>query len=348
MGRLRREPPPERLALTGCMLLSLMLLVGAVTIGPGLVPPSAQVLPVLAGGLLLGRGAIRRLLALVALTLLADVIDLGLGGVRVGNIVVIGLTALVAYEFAGSREETGLSGLRGDVLLVELRTRLERQGELPALPAEWDGESVLRPAGGAPFAGDFVVSALTGGGGQLEIALVDVSGKGVEAGTRALMLSGALGGLLGAVPEEAFLTAANAYLCRQDWDEGFATAVHVVVDLVTGAFAVDSAGHPPVAAFSAGSGRWSLVECEGIALGLLPEARYGRRNGKLDSGDALLLYTDGLVEVPGRDLSVGIDKLIGEAERLVPRGFAGGGEVLINRVAATSTDDRGLVLLWRR
>ena len=61
----------------------------------------------------------------------------------------------------------------------------------------------------------------------------------------------------------------------------------------------------------------------------------------------MLLYTDGLVEVAGRDLAEGIDKLIGEAERLVPRGFAGGGEVLVNRVSAGSSDDRGLVLVWR-
>jgi hypothetical protein len=70
-------------------------------------------------------------------------------------------------------------------------------------------------------------------------------------------------------------------------------------------------------------------------------------SGVLRAGDALLLYTDGLVEVPGRDLAVGIDKLLGEAERLVPRGFDGGGEVLVKQVAPGSSDDRGLVLLWR-
>jgi serine phosphatase RsbU (regulator of sigma subunit) len=64
-------------------------------------------------------------------------------------------------------------------------------------------------------------------------------------------------------------------------------------------------------------------------------------------GDALVLYTDGLVEIPHRDLAVGIDKLLGEAERLVPRGFRGGADLLVRRVAGASSDDRGLVLLWR-
>jgi serine phosphatase RsbU (regulator of sigma subunit) len=148
------------------------------------------------------------------------------------------------------------------------------------------------------------------------------------------------------LPED-YLAAANAYLVGQDWEEGFATAVHLSIDLVTGAFGVASAGHPPAAHFDAGSGRWSLIEVNGPALGLVPGATFTRAQGLLRAGDALLLYTDGLVEVPGRDLSVGIDKLLGEAERLVPRGFAGGGEVLVNRVSAGSADDRGLVLVWR-
>ena len=41
---------------------------------------------------------------------------------------------------------------------------------------------------------------LSASGHRLEIALVDVSGKGTRAGTRSLLLSGALGGLLGADP----------------------------------------------------------------------------------------------------------------------------------------------------
>lgn len=344
---LRRDPPPAWVVAGSCSLLAVGIAVGGVVVGPMIVPPAAQVLPVLFGGLLLTRKAVWRLLALIFALMVWNAFVIGLDEVRPGVFATVAVTALLSLEFARSREETGLGGLRGDTVLVELRGRLEQQGRLPALPSPWRAEAVVKPAGGGPFAGDFVVSSLTDDGRRLEIALVDVSGKGVEAGTRALLLSGALGGLLGSVPSEDFLPAANAYLCRQEWEEGFATAVHVVLDLEDGRCTVESAGHPPVAVLDAGSGRWSLLEAHGPALGLIPGASYVGSSLVLDPGDACLLYTDGLVEVPGRDLAVGIDKLLGEAERLVPRGFAGGGEVLVNRVAAGSSDDRGLVLLWR-
>ena len=345
--RLRHTPPDEPLALVGLVVLSVLAVIGGEVLGPSLVPPAVQVIPLLGGGLLLGPRAMRRLLVVVALCLTYELIDLGLDAVRPGALVVVLVTAVVAYEFTRSRQETGLAGSTGDTFLVELRDRLQQQGDLPSLPAPWGGDAVISPAGGAPFAGDFVVSSLTDDGRTLELALVDVSGKGIEAGTRALLLSGALGGLLGSLRPQEFLSAANRYLDRQEWDEGFATAVHLVLDLHDGTFTVESAGHPPVAHFDAGSGRWSLLGAEGLALGLVPVTSYEAQSGRLDAGDALLLYTDGLVESSGRDLSVGIDKLLGEAERLVPHGFTGGAEALVSRVPGAGNDDRGLVLLWR-
>ncbi|MCW2715819.1 MAG: serine phosphatase [Frankiales bacterium] len=345
--RLRRDPPGERLALCVLMLVAVAGVAGSTLVGPQVIPPGVQVLPLLGGGLLLSRQPMRLLILVVTACLLYDVAALGMWTVRPGALAVVTVTAVVAYEFARSREETGLTGAAGDTVLVGLRDRLQHQGQLPRLPDGWCAEAVLRPAGGGPFAGDFVVSSLTDGGRRLELTLVDVSGKGVEAGTRALLLSGALGGLLGSLRPQEYLPAANRYLDRQEWEEGFATAVHLVLDLVDGSFSVESAGHPPVAHFDAGKGRWRLLSCEGMALGLVPEVAYVAEHGQLNRGDALLLYTDGLVEVPGRELSVGIDKLLGEAERLVPRGFAGGATQLVERVAGNSTDDRGLVLIWR-
>ena len=345
--RARRDPPPQGVALGLLIAFATAAHVAGLITGPLVIPPGFQTLPLLGGGLLLGRSAMRKLVVLVAVFLVWDIVQLGWSVVRPGALFTVLVTGIVAYEFSRSREETGLGGLRGDTVLVELRRRLELQGTLPELRAPWEAETELRPAGGGPFAGDFIVSSYAEEGHRLDLALVDVSGKGIEAGARALLLSGALGGLLGATATREFLPAANSYLWAQDWDEGFATACHLSLDLDTGDYVIESAGHPPAAHYDAGSGRWRLLETVGAALGLLPAAVYVADVGVLRPGDALLLYTDGLVEVPGRDLNVGIDKLLGAAERLVARGFRGGAASLVNAVAAAGDDDRGLVLIWR-
>jgi serine phosphatase RsbU (regulator of sigma subunit) len=96
-----------------------------------------------------------------------------------------------------------------------------------------------------------------------------------------------------------------------------------------------------------GSGTWRLIDSEGTVLGVLPEARYTSAQGVLSSGDAMLLYTDGVVETAEREIAVGIDKLIGEAERLVTQGFQDGANQLVDRVAPGGSDDRALVMIWR-
>ena len=99
-----------------------------------------------------------------------------------------------------SREGLGLQGAPSQLMLVDLRDRIAAHGRIPGLPDGWRVESLVRSAHGEGFSGDFVVAARGGGGPLLEIVLVDVSGKGQEAGVRSLLLSGAFGGLLGAMP----------------------------------------------------------------------------------------------------------------------------------------------------
>ena len=309
------------------------------------ISPGVLILPILAGGLLLRPRALRILFCLVAVALGYDA--WAQQDVGPGIVATIVVTALFADVFARARAKVGLQGLRGDQMLIELRDRIRAQGRLPRLPAGWQSASVLRPADGSSFGGDFVVSASDGK--TLELALVDVSGKGIDAGTRALLLSGAFGGLLGSVPGEQFLHSCNSYLLRGTPAEGFVTAVHLGLDLTTGDYIVASAGHPPAAHFEAGSGTWRLTRARGIVLGVVPDLRSVPERGMLRPGDALMLYTDGLVEAPGRDIDFGIDRLLGAADRLVTSGFGEGAGRLVDamREGAAGSDDCALVLIWR-
>src|ERR1700677_826822 len=310
--------------------------------------PGVMILPILAGGLLLWPRALRIYFVVAA----AVGYDLANSKAGAGIVATIVLTALFADVLARTRKELGVQGLRGDQMLVDLRDRIRAQGKLPGLGEGWDSAVVLKPAGGSSFGGDFVVSARDGDSKTVEVALVDVSGKGIDAGTRALLLSGAFGGLLGSVPREEFLPACNAYMRRGSATEGFVTAVHLSLDLASGEYVIDSAGHLPAVHYDAAAGRWRLTRAHGIVLGVVPDLRGAAaetERGVLQRGDALMLYTDGLVESPGRDIDAGTDRLLGEAERMLTSGFKAGAPALVANLqrAGGGSDDCALVLIWR-
>ncbi len=328
------------------------LVVGVVAVGvsiwlfPHYIPLTAVVVPLVLSNQVLGPRQLPWFVVFCLLVLALLVPQQPMITARTAMTVVI-LFALGFITLLASfrRTQLGVGGLRGESMLVDLRDRILRQGGMPALPSTWYAASELRSAGGTPFAGDFIVTARHGE--RLDVAVVDVSGKGEQAGTRALLLSGAMGGLLGALAPEEFLEAANEFLLRQDWEEGFATAVHLSLHLDTGRFAIRSAGHPPAALRVAGSGRWSVLEAEGSALGLIEGSTYEPCEGVMRPGDALLLYTDGMVETRHRDIMLGVDKMLGQAEQLLRGQFDGGATRLIDALGGRN-DDRALLLVHRR
>ncbi|HXT89847.1 MAG TPA: PP2C family protein-serine/threonine phosphatase [Trebonia sp.] len=328
-------------------VIAIVISILAAHVSVWLVSPGVMVLPILAGGLLLWPRALRILMGIVVAGLLYDIL---LHKAGPGIVVTIAATAYFADVLSNTRGKLGTRGLRADRMMIELRDRIRAQGSLPELGDGWGSTVVLRPAGGSSFGGDFVISYSDGK--TLEVALVDVSGKGMDAATRALLLSGAFGGVLGSVPREQFLPAANAYLRRSSADEGFVTAVHVSIELASGEYTLYSAGHPPAARFDANTGIWSTSAARGIVLGVVPDLAAVPdvpEEGVLRRGDAIMLYTDGMVEAAGRDIDEGIARLLGEAERLVVAGFRTGAGELVTTMQRTvgSGDDCALVLIWR-
>lgn len=341
----RRGVSSESQVLVALVALGLAIIVGVV-IDPMVVPFTSLMVPLLLGSILLSP---RRLppfvlfiivLLFVALSQQVDPTPRTFGAVTIQV-----LMALIVLVASMRRSPLGVGGAAGESMFVDLRDRISRQTGFDGLPAGWYAESALESAGGTAFAGDFFV-ATRPSDQRLEVALVDVSGKGEEAGVRALQLSGAFGGLLGALPAGDFLTAANDYLLRQDWEEGFATAIHLSVDLRSGDYEVRTAGHPPAALRLAGSGRWAVLASEGPILGLIEDATFTAAAGTLRRGDALLLYTDGMVELPRRDIDMGIDRMLGELERLVRDDLAGSTQRLVDGLGSRS-DDRAMLLLQR-
>lgn len=332
------------------LILVAVLVAAAIVRWPSVVPWTSFVpLVVLAGLFLPPRWFALVLLATAVLLANAAWFLGGNTSAFFGSLIVTVLVAAMTTWLAVSRARLGVQGTLAESMLLDLRDRIRGHAGVPTLPEPWRAEVAVESAYGEPFSGDFAVANLSDAGDRLEIALVDVSGKGLDAGTRALLLSGAFGSLLGAMDPARFLGAANSYLLRQEWNEGFATAIHVALDLGTGRFSLGGAGHPPAVKFWAGSGQWQVLNAgNGPLLGVLDHVTFPRSSGQLLRGDALLLYTDGVIETRTRDLTVGIDRMLGAAERLVPQGFTGGASRICAAALAGQTDDRAVVLIWRR
>ncbi|MFJ4711703.1 PP2C family protein-serine/threonine phosphatase [Streptomyces sp. NPDC088785] len=339
------------IALAG-LLLMVPLIACATILNPVWCSPAVLVLPIVAGGLLLRPASLLGLYAAAATALIVESYRLGPyeqhpAAVTPGTVLTVAACGFFGLLIAQFRSRVGVPWRRGGTMLFDLRERIRTQSRLPKLPAGWHREMALRPAGGQSFSGDFVVAARTNNGRTLEVVLTDVSGKGMDAASRALLLAGAFSGLLGSLPPHAFLPAANGYLLRQDWDEGFATSIHLVLDLESGDYELYSAGHPPGLQLSAGTGRWKEKAAEGPLLGVYDGAEFDATKGSLRPGDVLMLFTDGLVETSERDISEGIDRLTGEADRYVQGGFHGAAWHLIEAVAKDVNDDRALLLICR-
>jgi hypothetical protein len=341
--RFRASDVAPAVVLGGCCIL-----VGIANYFIPVIPAAAVIIPLVIANQVLTP---RTLPWVVVLALSVVVISAAaqpslLDGRKIGGVVLIFLVGLIILVSSFRRTSLGVAGSRGETMLVDLRDRIQHQARMPVLPEPWYAEAVLRSAGGSSFAGDFMVAATSDRGRVLQVAVVDVSGKGVQAGSRSLLLSGALGGLLGALPADRFLPAANDYLLRQNWGEGFATAVHAAIDLQTGGFEIRSAGHPPAVQMLAATNGWAVHEPQGPVLGLMPDAEFTVVSGILEPGDALMLFTDGLVETPLRDVSLGVERLLSTGE-LLRESCEDGARKLIDRLESYD-DDRALLLLHRR
>ncbi|MEI2712434.1 MAG: PP2C family protein-serine/threonine phosphatase [Nocardioides sp.] len=325
------------------LVLANVLILAMIAFWPDVWPVSLFVFPLMLANSFLAPRAIPWFALLTALFALASLLFESELSLRlVIRSIVIVLIALLIWRVSLRRTRLGVGGAKAEAMFVDLLERIQRPSNI-SLPAGWYLDTAIRAAGNTPFNGDFVVS--TQGRETLQLVVVDVSGKGTQAGTRALQLSGALAGLLDALPASRFLAAANDYLLRQDWDEGFATAIHLCINLENGAYEVRSAGHLPAIQLKSGQGRWTAIPAEGPALGLVEDADYPATHGVVRPKDSMVLYTDGLVERPGEHIDVGIDRLLGQAERAL----AGGADDLAERLidAPGSSDDRTLVLLHR-
>jgi anti-sigma regulatory factor (Ser/Thr protein kinase) len=155
--------------------------------------------------------------------------------------------------------------------------------------------------------------------GRFALAMGDVVSRGV----RAASVMGQLRNALRAYALEGHdvakvLERLDAMTHTLEGSE-LATVVYAILDPESGRLEYAAAGHPPPLVLSADGEPVLLEESRGPPRGALIDSVFTRADAKLDPGDTLLLYTDGLVERRDRWIDDGLEQLVGHARHAADR-----------------------------
>jgi len=283
---------------------------------------------------------------------------------------VLGLLALVQGNVIKSEGGVDVTGPRNGFLVLlsvgglvfllalELADRVMMKRDLeiareiqrwlvPETPPQIPGLEIAfasRPAntvGGDYY--DAFQPAIDHGQSRLLVVVADVAGKSVPAALLMATFQASLRSLASqAASLSDLVTGINRYACAHSLGgRRFTTAFFAEVDPSTRALTYIRAGHnAPV--LRRASGQFERLEAGDLPLGIEPRTPYDPGAAKLEAGDLLVIFTDGLIEavnehdeeygeprllellraIPGasaektlRDLMTGVDRFVGTARQ---------------------------------
>lgn len=201
---------------------------------------------------------------------------------------------LIALGYVAARRT-----LHREYQLTEIQNELEvaRRIQLSILPPEFPETPHFKVSARylpmTSVAGDFY-DYVVAGPKQAGLLIADVSGHGVPAALIASMVK-----LAAASQKEhadnpsVFLSGLNSVLLGNTQNQ-FVTAAYVHLDSNARELRYSAAGHPPMLLLRRGE----IIEVaeNGLMLAIFDFASYSNITQKLEHGDRLLLYTDGLIE----------------------------------------------------
>jgi serine phosphatase RsbU (regulator of sigma subunit) len=164
--------------------------------------------------------------------------------------------------------------------------------------------------------------------GRLAVVLGDVTGHGIEATADMAMAKFVFRSLAREHPEPGdFLASANDVVVGEIAAAKFITMAYLVVDAAAGEVACACGGHPPPRLVGA-DGSVRPLDAGGLALGIEPGQRYEEARAPLAEGDAVVLFTDGVVEARRGSDFYGTERL----DEVLARGAGSSAEELARAV----------------
>jgi len=197
---------------------------------------------------------------------------------------------------------------------VAQRERMNREVEIAREVQERLFPQKLPVIAGLDYAGHFRPALGVGGDyydflalpkGNLGIAIGDVSGKGIAAALMMASLQASLRGEATRAPENlaAAVTNINRLVYEASASNRYATFFYGQYDPAQGRFDYVNAGHNPPMVFHGDGENASVTRLEagGTVVGLVEGAHYEQGSVRLNPGDVLVAFTDGISEAMNLD-----------------------------------------------
>ncbi len=180
--------------------------------------------------------------------------------------------------------------------------------ETPQVPG-WEFAVRWQPA--HEVAGDFY-DFIPLDGGRLGLVIADVSGKGMPAALFMVLARSIVRASVARAPSPADgIAHANRLICADSTSGMFVTLFYALLDPATGELTYVNAGHnPPLLCRQsdcAGQDQLTPLTRTGMVLGVLEDAPFEQHSLRLNRGDLILFYTDGVtdaVDAKGQDFGM--------------------------------------------
>ncbi len=133
------------------------------------------------------------------------------------------------------------------------------------------------------------------------ILIADVTGHGVSAALIGSMTTVAFSSQKAHVDNPSRTLAEINRVLHGHFDARFVTAAYIYLDLEQHLLRYSLAGHPPPLLWKTATRQLTPLEVGGTVLGVFEDARFPSSDVRIERGDRLILYTDGLSEVSNPD-----------------------------------------------
>lgn len=197
----------------------------------------------------------------------------------------------------------------------QMRRAAELQaGMLPPSPLKGEGfEVAAHFTASREISGDFY-DWYRSPNGLLTLSLGDVMGKGLIASLMMATARAALRGVAGVEPlDEGVTQAASVMSTALEVNDAYVTLFHFTFDPKSGSVAYVDAGHGHARLLRGTNGQ-ELLPQRSAPVGLLPGTRFVSGRAALEPGDALVVFSDGLLDLRP-DLATKEVQLPGEVRR---------------------------------